>query len=345
MKLTNSCRIPKINDLSADEGQNVIAYAGDFVIVNCFRAKLPDHFAVDPNFEVFEGGEVAALVLDWTDDSGEVMARRQVSTDSCRVCSGACEIFQLANVSTVENHLIGQTQCHSFAGFSCTSTEWKLPLITSWMASRRKDANHVDYDWDSAKDPQMKKLKSIFLETLPCSLSRFDIVQTKAETMHQLAFISEIELQMLATFSDAKLRNFELLILQLLPEPDTPNWKKVNVIFISNWRAAVAKICHNDFDEFLRANVWYLDRFDFEEVLFQQSATIDAFESVEELKAAQSLHDILVGEFFHSYSSNLFPLLADWRFGQVHERLPKKRPQPVQRESSYLHVASPESFE
>ena len=294
MKLTSSCRIPKISDLCSGEENNVIAYAGDFVLVNCSATKLPAPFAVDPSFEIYEGGELAALVLDWTDDISEIMVRRQVSTDSSRQCTGACEIFQLGNIATVESHLIAQTQCHAFTGFSCTSTEWKIPMITSWMSSRRKDENHLEYTWDQGKDPQMKKLKSIFLETLPCSLSRFDIVQTKDATMPELAFISDVELKMLGTLSDPKLRNFELLILQLLPEVDTPNWKKVNVIFISNWRAVAAKTCNDDFDVFLRANTWYLDRFDFEDALFQQSATIEELESVAELKAAHTLHDILV---------------------------------------------------
>ena len=291
LSLTKMCHIPKLHDIS---DPNTIAIAGDLIIVNCAPTTLPEIFKVDGTFKVFEGGELAALVHDWTDDLKEVSARRQISSDSSRECTGAVEIFQLSHVCTLENHVIGETLCHSFTGFATTSVEWNVPFLTSWMASRRKDADHQNYTWDSSKDPGMKALKNVFLETLPCSLARFDIIQAKVSTMHELAFITESEVAVLNTYSQEALRNFELLVLQFLPECGAPNWKKINVIFISNWRVVVAKTCDNDFKDYLLANTCYLDRFDFEDTLFQLSATVGIFEDISELKSASTLHDILV---------------------------------------------------
>ena len=101
--LTKDCRFPKINDLTSDR---VIAYAGELIAVNCTRCILPEQFLVESAFECFEGGEMAALVRDWHEDSKEVWARPQVSSDGPTECSGAIHIFGLDNVCTIDNHVL-----------------------------------------------------------------------------------------------------------------------------------------------------------------------------------------------------------------------------------------------
>ena len=60
--LTKTCRFPRVNDLTSDR---VVAYAGDFILVNCTKSKLPVSFLVESTFECFDGGEfMGALVQD-----------------------------------------------------------------------------------------------------------------------------------------------------------------------------------------------------------------------------------------------------------------------------------------
>ena len=217
------------------------------MLVNCVEHSLSLDFKVDESYSVSVGGEVAALVVDWRSDSAEVWARRQCSTDTALQCSGAVEIFQQSSACTLEQHIIGETQCHAYTGFVTSSTDWKVPFLTSWMSSRRRDANHLDYKWDQKSDPQMKKLKSMFVSSLPCSLARFDIVRSSKESMHELAFISEAEKDGFDAIEDQSLHQFELLVLQFLPEENAPNWKRVNVIFLSYWRVLATKRLQDDF--------------------------------------------------------------------------------------------------
>ena len=272
--------------------------------MNCASHSLPKEYAVDESYNVFVAGEVAALVVDWRVDSVEVWARRQNSSDRALQCSGAVEIFQLSSVCAVEQHIIGETQCHAYTGFVSTSSDWKTPFITSWMSTRRRDANHLDYKWEQKTDPQMKKLKSVFLSSLPCSLARFDIVRSSKESMHELAFISDLEKQGFEAVDDPCLHNFELLVLQFLSEVNAPNWKRVNVIFVSNWRVLASKRLTEGFGDFLLENTWYLERFDFDDLMFTLGANVAVLENVEDLKIAETVHDILVSVNFMNMNFN-----------------------------------------
>ena len=301
VSLTKECRFAKINDVTSDR---VIAYAGDFIMINCTSCKLPEQFLVEPTFECFEGGELAALVQDWNEDSKEVWARPQVSSDGPFSCSGPIYIFGLDNVSTIDNHVVRLLQTHAFTGFIFTSTAWICPFVTSWMGSRRKDSNLSSYEWDSVNDPKMKLYKSKFLETLPCCISRFDVIKTTSDAMFELKFISELELSMINLVDETR-RDFEFLVLQFLPEVGSPNFKHVNVVFVSNWRTIMSKSGHDDWKEYLLANLWYFDRFDFEDLLFQLASSIVTIDSLSELKAAYLMHDVLVS-FFAIFSLSIY---------------------------------------
>ena len=291
VSLTKQCRFPRINDLTTDR---VIAYAGDFIIINCTRCTLPKQFLVETSFECFEGGELAALVEDWDEDSKEVRARPQLSSDGPNEASGAVYIFGLDNVCTIDNHVIRLLQSHAFTGFIFTSTTWICPFLTSWMASRRKDSNLSSYEWDASKDPKMKLYKAKFLETLPCCISRFDVIKTTADAMLQLKFISDVELEMIKLVDESR-RDFEFLVLQYIPEVSSPNFKHVSIIFLSNWRTIMSKSGHDDWNEYLIANLWYFDRFDFEDLMFQLASATVTIDSISELKAAYLMHEVLVG--------------------------------------------------
>ena len=59
----------------------------------------------------------------------------------------------------------------------------------------------------------MIQYKERFLASLPCSLSRFDIVSTTCETMQALNIITGVEALMVETFQDPNERKYELLVL------------------------------------------------------------------------------------------------------------------------------------
>ena len=290
LSVTKQCNIPIIQDLTSER---VVCFAGDFVLVNVTPTKLNTLFQVVQNFEADMGGELAALVEDWTEDSHEILARRQKSNDSPFSCSGAIEIFPLSAVASVENHLLEELKSHAFCGFHFTSTVPQVPLVTAWLSVNRKDANHSNHEWDSKKDPKMKHLKAVFVESLPCSINRFDIVVSSAETMQNLHWITEPELAVVHTYPEA-LQNFECLVLQFLPEIGCPNWNHVNVVFVSNWRIVLSKRGSEDFREFLLENLWYLSRADFEDFLFQIAGSIRLFDGLDALKGGRLIHEILV---------------------------------------------------
>jgi hypothetical protein len=290
MKLTKSCNIPVNSDLVSD---SVISYTGDFILVNVTETVLSPSFKVDGSFEVAMGGEIAALVADWTEDSTEVMARRQKSNDEFLACSGAVEIFPLSAIATVENHLLEELKAHAFCGFHFTSTGPQFPFVTSWMSVHRKDANHSTHEWNPKSDPKMKDLKIKYIESLPCSINRFDVVLCSAAAMANLKFISEAEKVIACTYPDP-LQNFECLILQFLPEFGCPNWNHVSVLFMSNWRIVLSKRGCDDFQDYLNDNLWYLSRNDFEDLMFQIAASIEVFTDLESLKGARLIHEVLV---------------------------------------------------
>ena len=99
LALTKNCNIPINHDLT---GERVIGFTGDFVLVNVTPTTLSESFMVDENFHVTMGGELAALVDDWTEDCSEIYARRQKSNDDPLSSSGAVEIFPVSAVATVE---------------------------------------------------------------------------------------------------------------------------------------------------------------------------------------------------------------------------------------------------
>ena len=72
------------------------------------------------------------------------------------------------------------------------------------------------------------------------------------------------------------------------------NWNHVSVILLSNWRVCLAKTLQDDFSPYLHANLWYLDRFDFNNLMFQLAGSVEIFPNAEEFKGAQRLHEILV---------------------------------------------------
>ena len=344
LKLTLKCRIPKVTDVSDDK---IVAYQGDLVLVNCVFHKLDSDFKVDENYAVYVGGELAGLVQDWHEESSEVWARRQCSSDSAQQCSGAVEIFQVSSACTVETHIIGETQCHAYTGFISSSTAWKLPFITSWMSTRRRDADNQNYTWDERADPHMKTLKTAYLASLPCSLARFDIIRTSSTSMQELAFITDTEGAMINTIEDESLHNFELLVLQFIPEDVSPNWRRVNVIFLSNWRLLAAKRMSEGFDAFLSANLWYLERFDFDDTMFTLGANVGVFESLDELRAAEIFHDILVIlKFLINIAYMLILFKARWNpWARTGTRPKRARPMycAVQSEIGDQHVAAPRS--
>ena len=291
LKLTESCVLSIINDLSSD---NVIAYTGEFIMVNGSETKLGAQFSVPESLRLKESGELAALVSDWTEDSTEVYARRQLATDTWSSCSGPVESFVESEVCPCENHLLQELQANAFTGFMTTSLDWKTPFVSIWFSSRRKDANHQNFKWDPKLDPRMVQYKSIYLETLPSAISRFDIIESSSESMFELKFITEAERVIVDSADDPKLRSFEFLVLQYLPEPGVANWNHVAVVFVSNWRHVLAKTIQEDFSSFLQANLWYLDRSDFEDQLFRMAASVHVMTHVEELIGALRLHEILV---------------------------------------------------
>ena len=290
MKLTKMCNIPIVNDLT---NERVICFAGDFVLVNVAPSTLSSNFAVDESFAVFMGGELAALVDDWTEDSTEIEVRRQKSNDDKLACSGAVEIFPLSAVATVENHCLVELKAHAFCGFHFTSTSPRVPFVTAWLSVHRKQADHSSHVWNGKTDPTMRRLKSLYIESLPCSINRFDVVVSSAVNMENLKFISEVERVALGTYPDA-LHNFECLILQFLPEVGCPNWNNVFVVFLSNWRIALSKRGEDDFPAYLNANLWYLSRGDFENFLFQVCASIEVQSDLESLRGARMINDIFV---------------------------------------------------
>ena len=259
---------------------------------------------VDENFHVTMGGELAALVDDWTEDGSEIYARRQKSNDDPLSSSGAVEIFPVSAVATVENHLLDELKAHAFCGFHFTSTSPMVPFVTAWLSVHRKDANHSNHDWNPKLDPKMKQLKSLYIESLPSSMNRFDVVVCSAAAMANLKFISEAEKVIACTYPEP-LHNFECLILQFLPELGCPNWNHVNVVFVSNWRFILSKRGEDDFKSYLNDNLWYLSRIDFEDLLFQIAASIEVFKDLESLKGARLIHDILV-IYFNSHADNMF---------------------------------------
>ena len=290
MKLTKMCNIPIVNDLT---NERVICFAGDFVLVNVAPSTLSSNFAVDESFAVFMGGELAALVDDWTEDSTEIEVRRQKLNDDKLACSGAVEIFPLSAVATVENHCLVELKAHAFCGFHFTSTSPRVPFVTAWLSVHRKQADHSSHVWNGKTDPTMRRLKSPYIESLPCSINRFDVVVSSAVNMENLKFISEVERVALGTYPDA-LHNFECLILQFLPEVGCPNWNNVFVVFLSNWRIALSKRGEDDFPAYLNANLWYLSRGDFENFLFQVCASIVVQSDPESLRGARMINDIFV---------------------------------------------------
>ena len=290
LRLTKSCNIPINHDLT---GERVVCFSGDFVLVNVSSTKLSATFLVDDSFEVAMGGELAALVEDWTEDSTEIVARRQRSNDDPLASSGAVEIFPLSAVATVENHLLEELKAHAFCGFHFTSTSPQVPFVTAWLSVHRKDANHSEHVWNPKLDPKMKQLKTLFIESLPSSMNRFDVVVCSAAAMANLKFITESEKLIACTYPEP-LHNFECLILQFLPELGCPNWNHVNVVFLSNWRIVLSKRSEDDFPCNLDDNLWYLSRNDFEELLFQIAASIEVFKDLESLKGARLIHEILV---------------------------------------------------
>ena len=72
----------------------------------------------------------------------------------------------------------------------------------------------------------------------------------------------------------------------------------VSVLFVSNWRLALSKRMRDDYAGFLKANLWYYDRFDFEDLLFCLGSKIASLESMEELDGAMFLHNSLVSPKF-----------------------------------------------
>ena len=297
LALTKKCTVPKLTDL---HGESLIAAAGNFVMVNSEEYTMESHFQVSSDFLPHRGGELAALVVDWDDLSVEIYARRQVHGDAFDECTGAVEIFPLKHVSHVENHVDADASAktHAFSGFKFTSSALLAPFWTGWFASRRKDAMNLDVQWDSKKDPSMKLFKNSYLESLPCYLGRFDVISSTAASMEALDFISEAEKSMISIdeeggSAESTGRDFELLILQFIPQTGA-NMRFVSVVFLSNWRLALSKRMKDDYAEFLKANLWYYDRFDFEDLLFRLGSQVASLESTEDLDGAMFLHNSLV---------------------------------------------------
>ena len=254
-------------------------------------------FATDPSFEVKEAGNLAALVTDWNSEHPNVLARHQIASDSWDQCSGPVESFPVECVCTIENQVLEELRSHAFIGFQFTSSSISMPFVTGWLSARRRNENNSAVLWDRVKDPKMTQYKERYLSSLPCSLARFDIISTSCDTMKALSIISDVEALMVETFQDPNVRNFELLVLQYMPEPGVPNWNHVSVVLLSNWRVCLAKSLFDDFNTYLHANLWYLDRFDFDNLMFQLASTVHIFSTVEELRGARRLHEILVCRF------------------------------------------------
>ena len=295
LALTKKCTVPKLSDV---HGESLIAAAGSFVVVNSEEYTMESHFQVSTDFTPHRGGELAALVADWDDLSVEIYARRQVHGDAFNECSGAVEIFPLKHVSHVENHVDADAcaKTHAFSGFKFTSSQWVAPFWTGWFASRRKDAMNEEVEWDPKKDATMKAFKNAYLESLPCYISRFDLVTCSAESMLALDFISEAEKLMLTTDENGPLDatcDFELLIVQFLPQ-EGANLRFVCVVFLSNWRLVLSKRMRDDYAEFLKANLWYYDRFDFEDLMFRLGSKVGTLQSMDDLEGAMFLHNSLV---------------------------------------------------
>ena len=291
MTITNKCTLPIISDFN---GEDSVGLAGDLVIVNCKKSGVCSAFEIDKSFEITEGGCLAALVADWNNEHPNVLVRRQLANDRWDQCSGPVESFPIESIGTIENHLLQELRSHAFIGFHFTSTDFCVPFVTAWFSARRRNANNSTFLWDRAKDPKMTVYKERYLSSLPCSLSRFDIVSTTSETMQALNIISNVEAMMLETVVDPNERKYELLILQYMPELQMANWNHVSVIILSNWRVCLAKSLHDDFSTYLHANLWYLDRFDFDNLMFQLAGTVEIFSMVQEYVGARRLHEILV---------------------------------------------------
>ena len=142
VSITRKCNLPMIHDF---DGEDIIAVAGDFVIVNCKKSSVCSAFEIDKTFEITQGGCLAALVCDWTNDHPNVLVRRQLANDKWDQCSDPVETFSIEHVGTIENHLLDELRSHAFLGFHFTSSDFSMPFVITWFSALRRNANNSGF--------------------------------------------------------------------------------------------------------------------------------------------------------------------------------------------------------
>ena len=256
----------------------VIAESGRIVMVDCApftgQTRIPAMLAATYR----QGGDVAALAQPWRIGDATVLVRRQSGTDAPDTFSGPLEMFVVQTTCMPESHILSASWVNVLSGYySNNPINGKLPVIVTWTSNRRG----VPAETDAAPF-------NTYLEDLPGPISRLDRIFADVESFapHVTADqMVKIRSQFAAPQETA---GFEGVIVDFKLDHTASN---PLVVFVTLWRH-VFDLRSKDLAEYKRAllaNSVHRGFYDFERSLFDMHATVDDFDSAQDIVNADQL--------------------------------------------------------
>ena len=265
----------------------LIATVGSIVIVECTPFSYNAKFPLTLNWKT--GGKAGVLIRNWSESDRSVLVMKGDSGDQKFCFSGIIFEYPLSLVCHPEQHILYKGTGNCYAGFKWENHLYPSPMVITWHCCDRGQTE----EGESGGDISMTLRE--FKGRLPAPIGLGDIFFSDDASLSKK--LTEDELDIVKQRSDLNLRQFQILVLGILP--DKGAFRRPFVLCVINPFLVLSMTGTARFRPFLDANLVTMVAGDFESTLMMMGLNQNKEISFENITDFQFLYMSAVSDKFY----------------------------------------------